>query len=61
MKPVTFKNRVNGERVICENTRQIEVIDGVEYLVVHRYGNDRSFYMRKDVLERVRENLANNR
>lgn len=53
MKAVTFKNRMNGEQFVCENVKAVEVIDGVEYLVVHRYGNDRSFLMKKDVLEKV--------
>jgi hypothetical protein len=34
MKPVMFKNRVNGERFVCEDTRAVEQIDGVEYLTV---------------------------
>jgi hypothetical protein len=56
MKPVTFKNRLNNEKVICEDTRQVETIDGVEYIVVHRVGQSRPFLMRKDALEKVKEN-----
>lgn len=52
MKPVTFRNRLNGERFVCEDTRAVEQIDGVEYLVVRRFGQDRRFLMRKDVLEK---------
>lgn len=55
MKPVTFKNRMNSDRVICEDTRKVETIDGVEYLVVHRTDNKRPFLMRKDALERVKD------
>lgn len=61
MKPVEFKSRVNGERFLCENPRNIQRIDDVEYLFVYRHSNPRVFMIRKDVLERVRENLANNR
>lgn len=50
MKPVTFKVLHSGERFVCEDTRQIDVIDGVEYLIVHRPGEHRNFKMRKDVL-----------
>mgnify|MGYP006274171657 CR=1 FL=1 len=53
MKPVTFKNRMNNERFICNDTRLTENIDGVEYLLVHRPENDRQFLMRKDVLEKI--------
>ncbi len=52
MKPVFFKNRLNGERFVCEDHRAVEQIDGVEYLVVRRFGQDRRFLMRKDVLEK---------
>jgi hypothetical protein len=55
MKPVTFKNRMNSDRVICNDIRLKEVIDGVEYLLVHRPGTDRQFLMRKDALEKVKE------
>ena len=53
MKPVFFKNRLNGERFVCEDTRIVETIDGVEYLVVHRPNEQRVFKMRRDALERV--------
>lgn len=56
MKPITFKNRLNGELVVCEDVKNlVQVIDGVEYLAVHRAGNDRIFLMRKDALEMLRE------
>ena len=53
MKSVTFKNRMNGERFICDDVRTVEVIDGVEYLIVHRPNEQRVFKMRRDVLEKV--------
>jgi len=52
MKPVHFRNRVNHERFICEDTRAVEHIDGVEYLLVHRPNEQRSFKMRRDALEK---------
>jgi hypothetical protein len=52
MKPVFFKNRFNGERFVCEDTRAVETIDGVEYLVVHRPNEHREFKMRRDALEK---------
>jgi len=53
MKPILFKVIVNNDRVICENIRDIRVIDGIEYLVVHKQDNSRSFMMRKDALEKL--------
>lgn len=47
-----LKNRMNGERFICDDVRAVEVIDDIEYLVVRRFGQDRRFLMRKDVLEK---------
>jgi hypothetical protein len=54
MKTMTFKNKFNNEQVICNDARMIEIIDGVEYLVVHRPGTDRQFLMRRDALEKVK-------
>ena len=53
MKPVNLINRVNNERFICENFREIEQIDGVEYLRVRRAGEHRWFLMRRDVLAKI--------
>ncbi len=50
MKPVNLVNRINGEKFICENIREIEQIDGVEYLRVRRPGEQRWFLMRRDAL-----------
>ena len=56
MKPMTMKVIHSGERFICDDLRVVDVIDGVEYLVVHRPGEQRVFKMRKDVL--VKDNTA---
>jgi hypothetical protein len=53
MKPVFLKNRFNGERFVCEDTRAVETIDGVEYLLVHRPNENREFKMRRDALEKI--------
>ncbi len=50
MKPVNFRNALNGELVVCNNVKDVHQIDGVDYLLVHRPGNDRLFLMRKDAL-----------
>ena len=43
---------MNGERFVCDDVRTVEVIDGVEYLIVHRPNEHRIFKMRKDALEK---------
>ena len=58
MKPVFFKNRVNGERFVCEDTRAVENIDEVEYLTVHRPDEHRQFKMRRDALEKINTPVA---
>ncbi len=56
MKTVKFKNKLNGEQFICNDVRRDkQVIDGIEYLVVHRQNNARPFLMRKDALEPVNQ------
>ncbi len=53
MKTVLFKNRMNSEQFYCNDPKVVQTIDGVEYLVVHRPGQDRQFLMRKDALEKI--------
>jgi hypothetical protein len=53
MKPVTFIVERSKERVICENTRDIRVIDGVEYLTVRKENSARTFLMRRDGLKKL--------
>jgi hypothetical protein len=56
MKPVTFENQFTHERVICDDSnRNIQVIDGVEYLSVHRTNSNRTFLIRRDSLKQVNE------
>ncbi len=57
MKPVTFKNRMNSDKVVCDDTRKVETIDGVEYIYVHKINEQRSYLMRKEALERVKEKI----
>ena len=53
MKSIVMKNKLNGEQVICPNLKEVNVIEGVEYLLVNRLGSERKFLMRKDALEKV--------
>ena len=53
MKAMTFINERNGEQVVCDDVRAVQVIDGVDYLVVHKKDNPRAFMMRKDALKKV--------
>ena len=54
MKTITFKNRFNGEQVVCKDIKEVHLIDGIEYLLVSKTIQDRKFLMRKDALERVK-------
>jgi len=54
MKTTTFKNRFNGEIVFCKDLKEVQVIDGVEYLLVSKTVQDRKFLMRKEALEKVK-------
>ncbi len=53
MKAMTFVNERNGEKVVCDDVRAVQVIDGIDYLIVHKQDNPRSFMMRKDALKKV--------
>ncbi len=54
MKTITFKNRFNGEKVVCKDIKAVQVIDGIEYLLVSKTIQDRKFLMRKDALEKIK-------
>ena len=54
LKTITFKNRFNGERVVCKDLKAVQVIDGIEYLLVSKTVQDRKFLMRKDALEKIK-------
>ena len=47
MKPVMFENTRTRERVVCDDVRNIAVIEGEEYLAVHRVNEQRVFLVRR--------------
>lgn len=49
-----FENPVNQEKWICENINDIKLIDGVEFLQVHKPENTRTVLMRKDALKKIK-------
>ena len=53
MKATMLKNRFNNEHFVCDDIRVTEIIDGVEYIVVHRPNEHRPFKMRRDALEKT--------
>jgi len=53
MKQNRYLNQMNGEIFICEDTRVVDTIDGVDYLLVRREDSPRMFKMRRDVLKRL--------
>ena len=57
MKTITFKNRFNGERVVCNDPKAVQVIDGIEYLLVSKTIQDRKFLMRKEALEKIKAQI----
>lgn len=53
MKPVLFENQFSKEQFVCDDLKQIKVIEGVTYLAVHRPHNDRLFFVRQDSLRKL--------
>ena len=53
MKEIMFENIFNHDRFACANPRDIEIIEGVQYLRVHLPSNNRMMLMRKDALKKV--------
>ena len=55
MKPIMFENIRTRERVVCDDLRNVSVIDGEEYLAVRRENDQRVFLIRKTVLVKVKK------
>lgn len=55
MKPVKFKVVRTGEIVVCDNIRDVQRIEEIEYLTVRRLNNSRTFLMRKEALVRIEQ------
>jgi hypothetical protein len=55
MKTITLKNKFNGEQVVCKDLKEVQLIDGIEYVLVSKTIQDRKFLMRKDALEKVKQ------
>jgi hypothetical protein len=54
MKSIVFENPRTRERVVCDDVRNVSVIEGEEYLAVHREDNPRVFLIKKNALVRVK-------
>ena len=55
MKTTYFENVRNKEQFYCKNLKDIQMIDGVEYLRVFRMGTQRDCLVKKESLRKVTE------
>ncbi len=55
MKTFYFQNVRNREKFYCKNTKDIRMIDGVEYLRVFKLGTQREVLVKKESLQKVAE------
>ena len=53
MKGIVLENIFNQDKFECTNLHDVETIEGVQYLKVHRQGSVRLMLMRKDALKKV--------
>lgn len=53
MKTVYFQNRRNLDKFECPNTKDVIVIEGIEYIRVFKLGTNRDCLMRKDQLKKI--------
>jgi hypothetical protein len=51
-KYIKLINPLNGEEWICGDYTDVKYIDGVEYIKVQKFGNERTHLMRKDALRK---------
>ena len=55
MKILYFENMRSREQYRCRNDKDVQTIDGVEYLRVSRLGENHECLVKRDVLRRVPE------
>ena len=55
MKTFYFQNVRNREKFYCKNTKDIQMIDGVEYMRVFRVGTQHDVLVKKELLQKVPE------
>lgn len=54
-RPVTLMNPLNSELWICDDYNNTKEIDGVSYISVYKpESSQRTFFMRKDALRRMK-------
>lgn len=53
MKQTKFRVLRTGDTVICENVKDIQTIEGIQYITVRRPNSPRTFLMRLEALVRV--------
>jgi len=54
MKPVIFENPRTRERVVCDDVRNVAIIEGEEYLAVRRVNEQRVFLIRRSAVVPVK-------
>lgn len=57
MKEHVLENVFNREKFVCLDLKDIQIIEGVEYLKVQKYGSARTILMRKDALKKIKNEL----
>jgi hypothetical protein len=55
MKTILFENIMNKEKFYCHDTKDIRIIDGIEYLRVFRHGTQRDCLVKKESLKKIVE------
>jgi hypothetical protein len=55
MKTIYFENMRNKEKFFCKNLKDIQKIDGVDYLRVFRMGTQRDCLVKLDILRKIPE------
>ena len=55
MKAIYFENMRNREKFLCKNIKDVQVIDGTEYLRVVRHGTQHECLIKKDLLRKIKE------
>ena len=55
MKQIYFESMINKEKFYCTDTKDVRLIDGIEYLRVFKYGTQRECLVKRESLKKIME------
>lgn len=53
-QPILFENPITKEQWVCDDLRQVKIIEGIEYVSVRKQDTKRTVLIRRDILKKIK-------